>query len=223
MTIRGLVKPKRPVSPVENGGEVVVQHEAVAVFAHDRVNDLLVLLGAERGNDQRLRFTAGEQGTAVRTRQNAQADVDGTYRAGVPTVDAGLAIQNLLTDDFTLQRKQDVVNQYGIRRFFAVGFGLLHQRRFGAFDHFGDFLRARLLGTDLVSLAQAIGGVLTYGVFERFVAGRRLPVPLGFAGLGDQLVDGVDDDLHLLVAKHDATQHDFFVQLLRFGFDHQHS
>jgi hypothetical protein len=38
-----------------------VQHEAVAVFAGQRVDDLLVAVGAERGNSQRLGFATGEQ------------------------------------------------------------------------------------------------------------------------------------------------------------------
>ena len=43
------------------GREVVMQHEVFAVFARQRVDDLLILAGAERGDDQRLRFAAREQ------------------------------------------------------------------------------------------------------------------------------------------------------------------
>src|SRR3546814_15354382 len=38
-----------------------------------------------------------------------------------------------------------------------------------------------------------------------------------------QIVNGVDCGLHLLVAEHNAAQHDFFGQVLSFGFNHQHS
>ena len=55
-------------------GHVVVEHEAVGVFALQRVDDLLVARGAERGDDQRLRFAAGEQRRAVGARQHAGAD-----------------------------------------------------------------------------------------------------------------------------------------------------
>ena len=42
------------------GREVVVQHEVLAVLALERVDDLLVLAGAERDHDQRLGLAAGE-------------------------------------------------------------------------------------------------------------------------------------------------------------------
>ena len=53
------------------GREVVVQHEVLLVGAFERVDELLVFAGAERGDDERLRFAAGEQRRAVRARQNA--------------------------------------------------------------------------------------------------------------------------------------------------------
>ena len=40
---------------------VVVDHEALAVLARERVDDLLVAAGAERHGDQRLGLAAGEQ------------------------------------------------------------------------------------------------------------------------------------------------------------------
>ena len=70
---------------------VVVEHEAVAVLAHQRVDDLLVARGAERGDDQRLRLAAREQRRAVRARQHAGADGDRPHGARVAAVDARLA------------------------------------------------------------------------------------------------------------------------------------
>ena len=45
--------------------------------------------------------------------------------------------------------------------------------------------------------------------------------PQRFARFAHQLVDGVDGNIALLVAKDDTAQHHFFVQLLGFRFDHQ--
>ena len=42
--------------------EVIVQHEVLAELAGKRVDDLLVLAGAERGHDQCLRLATCEQG-----------------------------------------------------------------------------------------------------------------------------------------------------------------
>jgi hypothetical protein len=39
-----------------------MQHEVVAVFALQRVDDLLILTCAEGGHHQRLGFTAGKEG-----------------------------------------------------------------------------------------------------------------------------------------------------------------
>src|SRR3546814_2800812 len=54
------------------------------------------------------------------------------------------------------------------------------------------------------------------------VGGRGGPGPLRLAGLGNQFIDRVDRDLHLLVAEHHRAEHHVFRQLLGFGFDHQH-
>jgi len=87
-----------------------VEHEAVAVLAHQRVDDLLVLLGAEGGDHQRLGLAAGEQRRAVGARQHAQPDLDRPHGAGVASVDARLAFENLAAHDARLQIEQDRVD-----------------------------------------------------------------------------------------------------------------
>ena len=53
--------------------EVVVQHEALGGLARlQQFDALLVVLGAERGGDQRLRFAAREERRAVGARQHAR-------------------------------------------------------------------------------------------------------------------------------------------------------
>ena len=87
---------------------VVVEHEAVAVLAHQRVDDLLVARGAERGHDERLRLAAREQRRAVRARQHAGADRDRAHGARVAAVDARLAGEDLVADDLRLEVEQHV-------------------------------------------------------------------------------------------------------------------
>jgi hypothetical protein len=48
-----------------------VKEEGLLVGAGQRVDELLVLAGAERGDDDRLRLAAGEQRRAVGARQDA--------------------------------------------------------------------------------------------------------------------------------------------------------
>ena len=52
------------------GREVVVQHEVLAVLAFQRVDDLLVLAGAQGRDAERLRLAAGEQRGAMGARQD---------------------------------------------------------------------------------------------------------------------------------------------------------
>jgi hypothetical protein len=72
---------------------VVVEHEALGVFAHQRVDPLLVACGAQCCHDQRLRFAAGEKRRPVSARQHARADENGPHRARVAAIDARLARQ----------------------------------------------------------------------------------------------------------------------------------
>lgn len=207
------------------GGErrhVVVHHEAVAVLAHERVDDLLVLLGAQRGHDQRLGFAAGEQGAAVSARQHAQAHADRAHGAGVAAVDARLAVQDLAAHDGGFQREQDVVDGDGVRRRLALlgGGGVQRGRHVGV--DFAQLRRAGLLFADLVGGVQAGLGGGGDGGDQGLVLRRSLPVPLGLAGVLDQVMDGVDDGLHLLVAVDHAAEHDFLGQLVGFRFHHQH-
>ncbi len=52
--------------------------------------------------------------------------------------------------------------------------------------------------------------------------GARGPFPGRLAGVAHQVVDRVDRDVALLVAEHDAAEHDLFAELLGLALDHQH-
>ena len=68
--------------------EVVVQQEGFLVGALQRVDELLVFAGAERGDDDGLRLAAGEQRRTVRARQEAGFDNDRPYGHEIAAVDA---------------------------------------------------------------------------------------------------------------------------------------
>ena len=71
--------------------EVVVQHERLAALAGERVDDLRVAAGAERGRDERLGLAAREDRRSVGARQRADFDADRADRLEVAAVDARLA------------------------------------------------------------------------------------------------------------------------------------
>ena len=80
-----------------------MQHEVLAVLALQRVDDLLVLAGAERGDAERLGLAAGEQRRAMRARQDADLGDDRADGLGVAAVDAQAGVQDGVADDVGFQ------------------------------------------------------------------------------------------------------------------------
>ena len=101
-----------------------MQHEPLAVLAGQRVDHLLVLAGAERGDDQRLGFAAGEQCRAMGPGQNADFADDRTDRLGVATVDADAGIEDLAAHDVGFQLLEDLAGNLKVVRLL----GLVGQR-----------------------------------------------------------------------------------------------
>src|SRR5262245_46936726 len=56
--------------------EVIVQEEGLLVGSRQRIDELLVLAGAQRRDHECLRLAAGEQRRAVGARQNADLRYD---------------------------------------------------------------------------------------------------------------------------------------------------
>jgi hypothetical protein len=63
----------------------------------------------------------------------------------------------------------------------------------------------------------------SHGVLQFRIRLRRDPRPLRLAGLGGELVDRLDGDLHLLVSEDDGPQHGVLIETFRLGFDHEHA
>ncbi len=83
-------------------------------------------------------------------------------------------------------------------------------------------LRARLLAADLVGGAKGPFAQLGDLGDEGLVLRRRLPLPLGLAGVAHQLVDGGDGDVALLVAEDHGTEHHLLAELFGLALHHQH-
>ena len=178
-----------------------MQHEVLAVLALERVDDLLVLAGAERRDDQRLCLAAREQHRAVRPWQDADLAVDRPHRSRVASVDPSPVAQNGAAHDLLL----DILEQFQRQRAFVVtveypGDGLLCGLKPVAALLLAAFAVGRL---DLRShrLAQP-------GLDLALVGGRlgKAPRLLG-AGLG-QFDNRVDDRLEALVPERDRAEHD---------------
>ena len=87
-----------------------MQHEGLLAGAFQAVDELLVFGGAEGGDDQRLRFAAGEQRRAMGARQDADFGHDRTHRGEVAAVDALLGVEHRVAHDIGF----DVMDQAGI-------------------------------------------------------------------------------------------------------------
>ena len=81
------------------GREVVVQQERFLVGPLQRVDELLVLAGAERRDHQRLRLAAGEQRRTVGARQDADFADDRPHGLHVAAVDALAGVENVPAHD----------------------------------------------------------------------------------------------------------------------------
>ena len=79
-----------------------MEQEPLLVGAVERIDILLVLAGAERGDDQRLRFAAGEQRRAVGARQHADLREDRAHGRQIAAVDAALVVENVPAHDLGL-------------------------------------------------------------------------------------------------------------------------
>ena len=84
-----------------------MKHEALSVFALQRVDDLLVSCGTQGCHRQSLCFPAGEQRRTMGARQHACANCNRPHSARVTSVDTRLAVENLAAHDFRLDIAED--------------------------------------------------------------------------------------------------------------------
>ncbi|MNT65872.1 hypothetical protein D3C72_2038900 [compost metagenome] len=76
--------------------------------------------------------------------------------------------------------------------------------------------------SDAVCIAQTRFCQCSNARVQRFVNGFWLPIPTWFTGFFHQIVDVLDNNLLLLVAKYHSAQHLVFAQQFCFGFNHQY-
>ena len=153
------------------GREVVVQEEGLFVRSVQRVDPLLVLAGAERGDHQGLSLAAREQRRAVGARQHADLGDDLAHGPDVASVDALAGIEDVPADDLGF----DFLEHAGDAL-------LVEQRVLGALreevrHHLGlrgiDRLMARSLVRDRIGGAQVRLDQAEHFLFERRVIDDR--------------------------------------------------
>src|ERR1700730_10657367 len=132
------------------GGEIVMQKETLLVGALQTVDVLLVLPGAKRRDDQRLRLTPGEKRRTMRARQDAGFRDNRTYRLDVASVDSDFGVENIPADNLGLQ----IVKDFGNLLLGNLRLGIGWEQRGDDFClHRIDRVMAVLLRRDLIGLA----------------------------------------------------------------------
>ena len=202
------------------GREVVVQHEVLAVLAFQRVDDLLVLAGAEGGDRQRLGLAAGEQRRAVRARQHADLARDRAHRLGVAAVDALAGRQDGAAHDVALE-----VLEHACR----PGRSWPGRRRTIATLAF--FFTASILSLRACLALLGIGAAQLVAANACSVAPHRLLLPGCSSGSGHGSLAQCSASSMIASMtgwnawwpKLHGAEHDVLGQLLGLGFDHQHA
>ncbi len=197
--------------------EVVVQQKSLFVGPLESVDILLVLPGAERGDDKRLRLAAGEESTAMGAGQDADLAHDRPYCLQIAAVDASLCLENARAHDLFLGLLE---GRSGLGSSRPVVIGGNDSGEHLVLD-LGDAVAALMLGGDGIGLAQLRFGSGAHarkdlGIVLRLQLPRLLRRALG------ELDDGVEHWLELLLAEHHGAEHHFLRELLGLGFDHQH-
>ena len=190
-------------------------------FFAEAVDDLFVLLRAERRRDEGLRFAAGEEGRAVGAREHALTDFDRTDRARVAAVDAGFAVQNVRAHELPFKFEEDVVHLVRVGRLRAGSGRIRGELGVDAVVDRAKLLHAGLLRADRIGFVKSSVGEFDDAGDERFIRSGRLPVPGGLAAFGDEFVDRLDDDLHFAVAEHHGFKHRLFGEDVGFRFNHK--
>ena len=145
--------------------EIVVQQKRLLVGALQRIDELLVLTGAERRHHQSLRLAAREQRRTVRARQHADLAHDRPDRLHVAAVDARAGVEDVPAYDLAFKLLEYAGNLQ--RRIFRALGALRAEVAEYAFLDGVDRLVARRLFRDRIGRAQVLLDQRTHFVFER--------------------------------------------------------
>ena len=194
-----------------------MEQEPLLIGPVQRIDILLVLARAERGDDHRLRFAAREQSRAMGAGQHADLGQDRAHSGQIPPVDAALVVENVPAHDFGLGVVESLRNlRQGKLRLGARRRERAKHLRLGGVEG----------GVTLLLLGERIGGAkiglarVHHRLFDRGVI-VRLEFARLLGGLFGQPDDRLKHRLECGVAGHHRLQHRVLGELLGLQLDHQ--
>ena len=193
-----------------------MKHEWVTAFAFQSVNDLRVPGRPQRNCTNGLSFAPSEKCRTVCFRQYINLAGNRSDRAIIAPVNARFARQNTATNNVLFEGLKDVFNVVWGRAIICCK--LSNDLVF----YLPDTLIARSFLSDSVSLSQWPGGGCLHRCYQFCISFRGLPFPARLASFGDELVDSINNCLHLLVCKQHGAQHLIFSELFGLRLHHQH-
>ena len=191
-----------------------MQHEAAVGFSLHRFNLLLIVRGAQRHRDERLRLASREHGRAVRPGQHADFRPNRPDLVELAAVEPHAAVQ-------------DLVAQHLLFEFLEDGFGFdlaLHLALRNGGHETGEHLVDAAVVLELVLDAHGVAERHEHLLFDFAVEGV-VDLLLGGHGLLlaaflRKVVNRVDDALDGGVAGFERLHHVGFADFLGAGFDH---
>ena len=195
-----------------------MQQERFLVGSLQRVDELFVFGGAERGDHQSLGLAAGKQRRAVGARQHADFRHDRPHGLDVAAVDALAGVEDVPAHDLGFELLEHAGDlKLVVFRFGAFGEEVRHDLLLDG----GDGVLAILLAHDRIGRAQILLGETENFLFQRLVVGND-EFARFFGGFLGELDDRLDHRLEVPVTEHHRAEHDLFGQLFGFRLHHHH-
>ena len=167
--------------------EIVVQDKIIIVWIQSRIDQGLIVFGAQGQRRERLRFTAGKNGRTVGRGQVVHFAPDGSNVCGHTAIEAHIVGEHHVADDVFLALIEIPLNGFGplLHGFFS--------KFFGNFSHTGrlDLVCPRFPGRFVRSAAgkgvEAFTNQFFYAVFQGFIFGNDGQFAFDQSGVSDQL------------------------------------
>ena len=197
-----------------------MEHETLGHIAGQAVHALFVGGGTQRGHDQRLGFAAAENGRAVRARQDAGLNLDGTHFVDLAAINARAFVDNARAHNLLFQ----IAQNFGA----LAESGLVFRPGRIVLEGGQNLVLHRLAGVLAGQLFRHAHGVFNTGfqsqfahaLHQRGVFHMRRKFHLGLAGQLPQTQLRFNEGLNLLAAPLEGVNDDVFGHKERVAFHH---